>query len=193
LDESKWLASIALSIIQAGLRAPVERSTVIYGNNVRSNQDTENMINEIVLGTTSSTSASPSSSSSNKRKDKGDLEVRNGKLVTPRSRNYGKARPSYFASKEPPSIYKLRKNLSTSEVKKLQDNFADKACIIYGRKILLEDFDIWIDEALKRTSSNVQDQRMSDILSNPPPAFTEGAVNNNNVVTLDSTLHPTEM
>jgi hypothetical protein len=193
LDESKWLASIALSIIQAGLRAPVERSTVIYGNNVRSNQDTENMINEIVLGTTSSTSASPSSSSSNKRKDKGDLEVCNGKLVTPRSRNYGKARPSYFASKEPPSIYKLRKNLSTSEVKKLQDNFADKACIIYGRKILLEDFDIWIDEALKRTSSNVQDQRMSDILSNPPPAFTEGAVNNNNVVTLDSTLHPTEM
>jgi hypothetical protein len=34
---------------------------------------------------------------------------------------------------------------------------------------------------------------MSDILSNPPAAFTEGAVNNNNVVTLDSTLHPTEM
>jgi 7,8-dihydro-6-hydroxymethylpterin-pyrophosphokinase len=57
----------------------------------------------------------------------------------------------------------------------------------------LEDLDIWIDEALKRTSSNVQDQRMSDILSNPPAAFTEGAVNNNNVVTLDSTLHPTEM
>jgi hypothetical protein len=193
LDESKWLASIALNIIQVGFRSPVDHNTVIYGSTVRSNEESENLINEIVLGTTSSTSTSPPSTS-NKRKDKQDPEGRTGKLVTPRSRNYGKVRPSYFASKQPPNIYRLRKNLSAAESKRLQDNFTDKTCTICGRKILFEDFDIWIGEPMKRTPSNVQDQRMSDMLSNSTAEIEKDYVNTNgnDAVILDPKIHPTE-
>ncbi len=188
LEESKWLASVALSIIQAGFRSPADRNTIIYGSTLSSNKDTEMLINEIVLGTKSPTSASPSSSST-KKKDKEDL-------VTPRSRNYGKARLSYFANKQPPNTYKLRKNLSTAEAKRLQDNFTDRECVICGRKILFEDFDIWIGEPMKRTPSSVQDQRMSDILSDYTAElkkeYATTTNDNNNSVILDPKFHPTE-
>jgi hypothetical protein len=199
LDESKWLASIALNIIQGKTRSPVERNGVNYGTNLSSNQDIESLIKEITLETSSSTptSAYMHTASLNKRKDRRDLDADTERLVTPRSRNYGKERrPSYLQNKQPPSTYNLKKNLSTDEAKRLQDNFTNKACVICGRQILFEDFDIWIGEPMKQTPSNVQDQRMSDILSDSTGAvekkYTSNANDNNDVVILDPKFHPTE-
>lgn len=198
LDESKWLASVALNIIQGRMRSPVVRNEVNYGTSLASNQEIESLIKEITLDTPSSTSVSAymysPSSSQNKRKGKADQDASTKKLVTPRSRNYGKGRPSYLVNKQPPNTYKLRNNLSTAEAKRLQDNFADKACVICGRKILFEDFDIWVGEPMKLTPSNVHDQRMSDILSNSTAAVEKEYTNtnDNNVVTLDPKFHPTE-
>jgi hypothetical protein len=38
LDESKWLASVALNIIETGIRSPIEQDTGISSRNLRSNQ-----------------------------------------------------------------------------------------------------------------------------------------------------------
>ena len=198
LDESKWLASIALNIIQGRTRSPVERNGVNYGPSLASNQDIESLIKEIRLDASSSTPISSYmyAASLNKRKDRRDLDANTERLVTPRSRNYGKERTSsYLQNKQPPSTYKLRRNLSTYEAERLQDNFTNKACVICGRKILFENFDIWIGEPMKQTPSKVQDQRTSDILSNSTDAvekkYTSNA-NDNNVVILDPKFHPTE-
>src|ERR687892_1411736 len=49
LDESKWLASVALNIIETGIRSPIEQDTgIISSRNLHSNQDIEGLINEIV-------------------------------------------------------------------------------------------------------------------------------------------------
>jgi spore cortex protein len=187
LNESKWLASIALNIIQGRIRSPAERNEVNYGTSLTSNPDAEGLVKEITFDTLSSipTPAYMYASSSDKLKDRRRLVARPEKLVTPRSRNYGKLRmSSYLQDKQPPSTYKLRKNLSTGESKIVQDNFANKACIVCGRKILFEDFDIWIGEPMKRTPSNVQDQRMSDIFSTSTTKlrreYTANPNNNNN-------------
>jgi hypothetical protein len=205
LDESKWLGSIALNIMQGGIRSPVTHASgVNYGTSLtsNSNQDIERLVKEMTSDTSSSTSTSAYTytSTSNRRKDKRDLDANIEKLVTPRSRNYGRERklsPSYLADKQPPNTYMLRKNLGMAEAKRLQDNFfTDKTCVICGRNILFEDFDIWIGEPMKRTPSNVQDQRMSDILSdstaNPKREYTTSTDNNNNVVILNPEFHPTE-
>ena len=201
LNESKWLASIALNIIQGRIRSPAERNEVNYGTSLTSNPDAEGLVKEITFDTLSSipTPAYMYASSSDKIKDRRRLVARPEKLVTPRSRNYGKLRmSSYLQDKQPPSTYKLRKNLSTGESKIVQDNFANKACIVCGRKILFEDFDIWIGEPMKRTPSNVQDQRMSDIFSNSTTKLRREYTanpnnnNNNNAVIVDPNFHPTE-
>src|SRR5918911_2614268 len=151
LDESKWLASVALNIIETGIRSPMEQDIgIISSHNLCSNQDIEGLINEIVL----------SKPSSNQIRDKEEQQDQSGKLVTPRSRDYGKGRPAYFPNKQPPTTYSLRKKLSQDEINRLEKEFIGETCDGCGRKILLDDFDIWIGEPLKRTL-NVKDQRMS--------------------------------
>ena len=183
LDESKWLASVALNIIETGIRSPREQDIGISSHNLRSNLEVEGLINEIVL----------TKSSSNQRRDKEEEQGQSEKLVTPRSRDYGKGRPSYIPNKQPPTTYSLRKKLSPDEINRLQKEFMGETCEDCGRKILLDDFDIWIGEPMRRTPSNVQDQRMSDILANPTTMTKESANNNNNIsITLDSKIHSTD-
>ncbi|MCC2648694.1 MAG: hypothetical protein K0R16_1497, partial [Nitrososphaeraceae archaeon] len=95
LDESKWLASVALNIIETGIRSPIEQDTGISSRNLRSNQEIEGLINEIVL----------TKPSSHQRRDKEEEQSNSEKLVTPRSRDYGKGRPSYIPNKQPPTTY----------------------------------------------------------------------------------------
>ena len=152
----------------------------IPSRNLRSNQEIEGLINEIVL----------TKSSSNQRRDKEEEQGQSEKLVTPRSRDYGKGRPSYIPNKQPPTTYSLRKKLSPDEINRLQKEFMGETCEDCGRKILLDDFDIWIGEPMRRTPSNVQDQRMSDILANPT-TMTKESANNNISITLDSKIHST--
>ena len=183
LDESKWLASVALNIIETGIRSPMDHDTGISSRNLRSNQEIEDLINEIVL----------TKPSSDQRRDKQEEEEegQSEKLVTPRSRDYGKGRPSYIPNKQPPTTYNLRKKLSPNEIKRLQKEFMGETCEDCGRKILLDDFDIWIGEPMRRTSSNVQDQRMSDILANST-TITKESANNNITISLDSKIHSTD-
>jgi hypothetical protein len=181
LDESKWLASVALNIIETGIRSPIEQDTGISSRNLRSNQDIEDLINEIV-------STKPSS---HQRRDKEEEQSHSEKLVTPRSRDYGKGRPSYIPNKQPPTTYSLRKKLSPDEINRLQKEFMGETCEDCGRKILLDDFDIWIGEPMRRTPSNVQDQRMSDILADSTTIKKDSA-NNNITMTLDSKIHSTD-
>jgi hypothetical protein len=180
LDESKWLASVALNIIETGIRSPRELDTGIFSRNLRSNQDIEGLINEIVL----------TKPSSHQRRDKEEEQSHSEKLVTPRSRDYGKGRPSYIPNKQPPTTYSLRKKLSPDEINRLQKEFMGETCEDCGRKILLDDFDIWIGEPMRRTPSNVQDQRMSDILADST-TITKDSVNNI-TMTLDSKIHSTD-
>ena len=183
LDESKWLASVALNIIETGIRSPREKDIGISSRKLRSNQEIEGLINEIVL----------TKPSSNQRRDKEEEEQgQSEKIVTPRSRDYGKGRPSYIPNKEPPTIYSLRKKLSPDEINRLEKEFMGETCNDCGRKILLDDFDIWIGEPMRRTPSNVQDQRMSDILANSKTTLTKESVNNNITMTLDSKIHSTD-
>ena len=182
LDESRWLASVALNIIETGIRSPREQDIGISSHNLRSNQEIEGLINEIVL----------TKSSSNQRRDKEEEQGQSEKLVTPRSRDYGKGRPSYFPNKQPPTTYSLRKKLSPDEINRLQKEFMGETCEDCGRKILLDDFDIWIGEPMERTPSNVQDQRMSDILADSTTTLTKESVNNNISITLDSKIHSTD-
>jgi len=182
LGESRWLASVALNIIQTGIKPPIEQNKAISTRNLGSNEEIEGLINDIVLN----------KPYPNQIKYK---EFQSQKLVTPRSRNYGKGRTSYFPHKQPPTTYSLRKKLTPDEINRLQKEFADESCDGCGRDILLEDFDIWIGEAMKRTPSNVYDQRMSDILSNSMGIIEESAAdnkNNNRAVSLDSKSHLTE-
>jgi hypothetical protein len=181
LDESKWLASVALNIIETGIRSPIEQDTGISSRNLRSNQEIEGLINEIV-------STKPSS---HQRRDKEEEQSHSEKLVTPRSRDYGKRRPSYIPNKQPPTTYSLRKKLSPDEINRLQKEFVGETCEDCGRKILLDDFDIWIGEPMRRTPSNVQDQRMSDILADSTTIKKDSA-NNNITMTLDSKIHSTD-
>jgi hypothetical protein len=181
LDESKWLASVALNIIETGIRSPIEQDTGISSRNLRSNQEIEGLINEIV-------STKPSS---HQRRDKEEEQSHSEKLVTPRSRDYGKRRPSYIPNKQPPTTYSLRKKLSPDEINRLQKEFMGETCEDCGRKILLDDFDIWIGEPMRRTPSNVQDQRMSDILADSTTIKKDSA-NNNITMTLDSKIHSTD-
>jgi hypothetical protein len=182
LDESKWLASVALNIIETGIRSPIEQDTGISSRNLRSNQEIEGLINEIVL----------TKPSSHQRRDKEEEEQSHSeKLVTPRSRDYGKGRPSYIPNKQPPTTYSLRKKLSPDEINRLQKEFMGETCEDCGRKILLDDFDIWIGEPMRRTPSNVQDQRMSDILADSTTIKKDSA-NNNITMTLDSKIHSTD-
>jgi hypothetical protein len=185
LDESRWLASVALTIIETGIRSPIEQDTgIISSRNLRSNQDIEGLINEIVL----------SKPSSNQIRDKEEEQDQGEKLVTPRSRDYGKGRPSYFPNKQPPTTYSLRKKLSPDEINRLQKEFMGETCDGCGRKILLDDFDIWIGEPLKRTPSNVKDQRMSDVLANLTTAttITKESAANNIIINFNSKIHPTD-
>jgi hypothetical protein len=185
LDESKWLASVALNIIETGIRSPREQDIGISSRNLRSNQEIEGLINEIVL----------TKPSSNQRRDKEEEEEQgqSEKIVTPRSRDYGKGRPSYIPNKEPPTIYNLRKKLGPDEINRLEKEFMGETCKDCGRKILLDDFDIWIGEPMRRTPSNVQDQRMSDILADSTTTLTKESLNNNNItMTLDSKIHSTD-
>jgi hypothetical protein len=181
LDESKWLASVALNIIETGIRSPIEQDTAISSRNLRSNQEIEGLINEIVL----------TKPSSHQRRDKEEEQSQSEKLVTPRSRDYGKGRPSYIPNKQPPTTYNLRKKLSPEEINRLQKEFMGETCEDCGRKILLDDFDIWIGEPMRRTPSNVQDQRMSDILADST-TITKDSANNNITITLDSKIHSTD-
>ena len=181
LDESKWLASVALNIIETGIRSPIEQDTGISSRNLRSNQEIEGLINEIVL----------TKPSSHQRRDKEEEQSQSEKLVTPRSRDYGKGRPSYIPNKQPPTTYNLRKKLSPEEINRLQKEFMGETCEDCGRKILLDDFDIWIGEPMRRTPSNVQDQRMSDILADST-TITKDSANNNITITLDSKIHSTD-
>jgi hypothetical protein len=181
LDESKWLASVALNIIETGIRSPREQDIGISSHNLRSNQEIEGLINEIVL----------TKSSSNQRRDKEEEQGQSEKLVTPRSRDYGKGRPSYIPNKQPPTTYSLRKKLSPDEINRLQKEFMEETCEDCGRKILLDDFDIWIGEPMRRTPSNVQDQRMSDIIANST-TITKESANNNITISLDSKIHSTD-
>jgi hypothetical protein len=181
LDESKWLASVALNIIETGIRSPIEQDTGISSRNLRSNQEIEGLINEIV-------STKPSS---HQRRDKEEEQSHSEKLVTPRSRDYGKRRPSYIPNKQPPTTYSLRKKLSPDEINRLQKEFMGETCEDCGRKILLDDFDIWIGEPMRRTPSNIQDQRMSDILADSTTIKKDSA-NNNITMTLDSKIHSTD-
>jgi hypothetical protein len=181
LDESKWLASVALNIIETGIRSPIEQDTGISSRNLRSNQEIEGLINEIVL----------TKPSSHQRRDKEEEQSQSEKLVTPRSRDYGKGRPSYIPNKQPPTTYNLRKKLSPEEINRLQKEFMGETCEDCGRKILLDDFDIWIGEPMRRTPSNVQDQRMSDILADST-TITKYSANNNITITLDSKIHSTD-
>lgn len=181
LDESKWLASVALNIIETGIRSPIEQDTGISSRNLRSNKEIEGLINEIVL----------TKPSSHQRRDKEEEQSNSQKLVTPRSRDYGKGRPSYIPNKQPPTTYSLRKKLSPDEINRLQKEFLGETCDGCGRKILLDDFDIWIGEPMRRTPSNVQDQRMSDILADST-TITKDSVNNNITMTLDSKIHSTD-
>ena len=181
LDESKWLASVALNIIETGIRSPIEQDTGIFSRNLRSNQEIEDLINEIVL----------TKPSLHQRRDKEEEQGQNEKLVTPRSRDYGKGRPSYIPNKQPPTTYTLRKKLSPDEINRLQKEFTGQTCEDCGRKILLDDFDIWIGEPMKRTPSNVQDQRMSDILADST-TITKDSADNNITITLDSKIHSTD-
>jgi hypothetical protein len=182
LDESKWLASVALNIMETGIRSPREQDIGISSRNLRSNQEIEGLINEIVL----------TKPSSNQRRDKEEEEQgQSEKIVTPRSRDYGKGRPSYIPNKEPPTTYSLRKNLSPDEINRLEKEFMAETCEDCGRKILLDDFDIWIGEPMRRTPSNVQDQRMSDILTNST-TITKESANNNITISLDSKIHSTD-
>jgi hypothetical protein len=181
LDESKWLASVALNIIETGIRSPIEQDTGISSRNLRSNQEIEGLINEIVL----------TKPSSHQRRDKEGEQSHSEKLVTPRSRDYGKGRPSYIPNKQPPTTYSLRKKLSPDEINRLQKEFMGETCEDCGRKILLDDFDIWIGEPMRRTPSNVQDQRMSDILADSTTIKKDSA-NNNITMTLDSKIHSTD-
>ena len=183
LDESKWLASVALNIIETGIRSPMDHDTGISSRNLRSNQEIEDLINEIVL----------TKPSSDQRRDKQEEEEegQSEKLVTPRSRDYGKGRPSYIPNKQPPTTYNLRKKLRPDEIKRLQKEFMGEICEDCGRKILLDDFDIWIGEPMRRTPSNVQDQRMSDILANST-TITKESGNNNITISLDSKIHSTD-
>jgi len=182
LDESKWLAYVALNIIETGIRSPREQDIGISSRNLRSNQEIEALINEIVLTKPSST----------QRRDKEEEQGQSEKIVTPRSRDYGKGRPSYIPNKEPPTTYSLRKKLSPDEINRLEKEFMAETCEDCGRKILLDDFDIWIGEPMRRTPSNVQDQRMSDILANSKTTLTKESVNNNITMTLDSKIHSTD-
>jgi hypothetical protein len=181
LDESKWLASVALNIIETGIRSPIEQDTGISSRNLRSNKEIEGLINEIVL----------TKPSSHQRRDKEEEQSNSQKLVTPRSRDYGKGRPSYIPNKQPPTTYSLRKKLSPDEINRLQKEFMGETCEDCGRKILLDDFDIWIGEPMRRTPSNVQDQRMSDILADST-TITKDSANNNITITLDSKIHSTD-
>jgi hypothetical protein len=181
LDESKWLASVALNIIETGIRSPIEQDTGISSRNLRSNQEIEGLINEIVL----------TKPSSHQRRDKEEEQSHSEKLVTPRSRDYGKRRPSYIPNKQPPTTYSLRKKLSPDEINRLQKEFMGETCEDCGRKILLDDFDIWIGEPMRRTPSNIQDQRMSDILADSTTIKKDSA-NNNITMTLDSKIHSTD-
>jgi hypothetical protein len=181
LDESKWLASVALNIIETGIRSPIEQDTGISSRNLRSNKEIEGLINEIVL----------TKPSSHQRRDKEEEQSNSQKLVTPRSRDYGKGRPSYIPNKQPPTTYSLRKKLSPDEINRLQKEFMGETCEDCGRKILLDDFDIWIGEPIRRTPSNVQDQRMSDILADST-TITKDSANNNVTMTLDSKIHSTD-
>ena len=181
LDESKWLASVALNIIETGIRSPIEQDTGIFSRKLRSNQEIEDLINEIVL----------TKPSLHQRRDKEEEQGQNEKLVTPRSRDYGKGRPSYIPNKQPPTTYTLRKKLSPDEINRLQKEFTGQTCEDCGRKILLDDFDIWIGEPMKRTPSNVQDQRMSDILADST-TITKDSADNNITITLDSKIHSTD-
>src|SRR5215208_4652010 len=180
LDESKWLASVALNIIETGIRSPREQDIGISSRKLRSNQEIEGLINEIVL----------TKPSSNQRRDKEEEEEQgqSEKIVTPRSRDYGKGRPSYIPNKEPPTTYSLRKKLSPDEINRLEKEFMAETCEDCGRKILLDDFDIWIGEPMRRTPSNVQDQRMSDVLADSTTTLTKESVNNNITMTLDSKI-----
>jgi hypothetical protein len=180
LDESKWLASVALNIIEAGIRSPIEQDTGISNCNLRSNQDIEFLIKEIVLD-------KPSSNQRRYKEEQGQSE----KLVTPRSRNYGMGRPSYFQNKQPPTTYSLRKKLSQEEINRLQKEFVRETCDGCGRKILLDDFDIWIGEPMKQTPSNVKDQRMADILASSTTITKESAANNI-IINFNSKIHPTD-
>ena len=182
LDESKWLASVALNIIETGIRSPIEQDTGISSRNLRSNKEIEGLINEIVL----------TKPSSHQRRDKEEEQSNSQKLVTPRSRDYGKGRPSYIPNKQPPTTYSLRKKLSPDEINRLEKEFMGETCEDCGRKILLDDFDIWIGEPMRRTPSNVQDQRMSDILADSTTTLTKESVNNNISITLDSKIHSTD-
>lgn len=181
LDESKWLASVALNIIETGIRSPIEQDTGISSRNLRSNKEIEGLINEIVL----------TKPSSHQRRDKEEEQSNSQKLVTPRSRDYGKGRPSYIPNKQPPTTYSLRKKLSPDEINRLEKEFMGETCEDCGRKILLDDFDIWIGEPMRRTPSNVQDQRMSDILADST-TITKDSANNNITMTLDSKIHSTD-
>ena len=181
LDESKWLASVALNIIETGIRLPIGQDTGISIRNLRSNEEIEGLINEIVL----------TKPSLHQRRDKEEEQGQNEKLVTPRSRDYGKGRPSYIPNKQPPTTYTLRKKLSPDEINRLQKEFTGQTCEDCGRKILLDDFDIWIGEPMKRTPSNVQDQRMSDILADST-TITKDSADNNITITLDSKIHSTD-
>ena len=181
LDESKWLASVALNIIETGIRSPIEQDTGISSRNLRSNQEIEGLINEIVL----------TKPSSHQRRDKEEEQSQSEKLVTPRSRDYGKGRPSYIPNKQPPTTYSLRKKLSPDEINRLEKEFIGETCEDCGRKILLDDFDIWIGEPMRRTPSKVQDQRMSDILADST-TITKDSANNNITMTLDSKIHSTD-
>ena len=181
LDESKWLASVALNIIETGIRSPIEQDTGISSRNLRSNQEIEGLINEIVL----------TKPSSHQRRDKEEEQSNSEKLVTPRSRDYGKGRPSYIPNKQPPTTYSLRKKLSPDEINRLEKEFIGETCEDCGRKILLDDFDIWIGEPMRRTPSKVQDQRMSDILADST-TITKDSANNNITMTLDSKIHSTD-
>jgi hypothetical protein len=185
LDESRWLASVALNIIETGIRSPMEQNIgIISSHNLCSNQDIEGLINEIVL----------SKPSSNQIRDKEEQQDQSGKLVTPRSRDYGKGRRAYFPNKQPPTTYSLRKKLSQDEINRLEKEFIGETCDGCGRKILLDDFDIWIGEPLKRTPSNVKDQRMSDILANSTTAttITKESAANNIIINFNSKIHPTD-
>ncbi len=117
--------------------------------------------------------------------------------VTPCSRDYGKRRASYFQSKQPPTVYNLRKP-TTEEISKLQTEFDSERCNGCGQKILLKSFDIWLGSPMAKTPSNVKDQRMTDILANTPiiknqEVNREEKVDSNNIENIiNSKKHPTE-
>ena len=176
-DESKWLASIALDFIQTGLRSTKEGSGIDM-QNLHSNQEFEGFIKEIMFAR----------NSSNQSRDNKGSQSEN--LVSPRSRDYGKKRPSYFPDKQPPTTYGLRKKMVPDEINRLQKELTMQSCDGCGRKILLDDFDIWIGDPIKETPSNTKDQRISDMHAGSSIITKESA--SNKTINFDSKPHITD-